>query len=281
MSPILKPPSPPPDRAELVPLKFDPDLIVTPDGNPLYTPAMLDDLLESIRLREQLVPGYVCPSPDLPENKRLCLEGNRRLQVCRLLGRTFWAFDLGRFAPEQERIELTFQHNLSRRVMTPEEIADRAARWMEITGSTAAEAAKQLNVSPPTLSRAFGEKRIPRELRARAGLIGQSIRYLIATAPRESMAEAVAFAETPGPDGKTPTRDQVALFIRQLKTGGKGNGGKPKLISLRLGGRTVSFSVADADDAASVSKDLKAIIERITSKENAHMEPKGWRFLFK
>src|ERR1035441_1556255 len=107
----------PPGRAELVPKFFDPELIVTPDDNPVYTPAMLADLVESVRQRTQLVPGFVCPSPDLPEGKMLCIEGNRRLAVARLLGLAFWAFDLGRFVPEEERIELVFQHHISRRVM--------------------------------------------------------------------------------------------------------------------------------------------------------------------
>ena len=69
---------------------------------------MLADLLPSLQEHAQFVPGWVCPSPDLPEEKRLCLEGNRRLAVARLLGLHFWAFDLGRFVPEEERIQLTF-----------------------------------------------------------------------------------------------------------------------------------------------------------------------------
>ena len=140
--------NPPPGRAELLPKFFNPELIVTPDDNPVYTPAMLADLVESMREHGQLVPGFVCPSPDLPEGKLLCLEGNRRLAVARLLGLAFWAFDLGRFVPEEERIELTFQHNLSRRVMSREEIAERAARYIEITHCTAAEAARLLEHQP-------------------------------------------------------------------------------------------------------------------------------------
>ena len=51
---------------------------------------------QSLRVYKQLVPGWVCPSPDLPENNRLCIKGNRRLKACQLLGLKFWAFDIGR-----------------------------------------------------------------------------------------------------------------------------------------------------------------------------------------
>ena len=121
---------PRPERAELVPGYFDVDLIVSPDDNPAPKPAMLENLLASIGEHGQLVPGWVCPSPDLPEQKRLCIEGNHRLAVCRTLGLRFWAFDLGRFVEEAERIRLTFQHNHSRRVMPFGELADGlAATW--------------------------------------------------------------------------------------------------------------------------------------------------------
>jgi ParB-like chromosome segregation protein Spo0J len=115
-------------RAELAPRYFDTELIITPEGNPAYTPAMLADLVPSVQKHGQLVPGWVCPSPELTENQRLCLEGNRRLAVARLLGLQFWAFDLERFVPEAERIELMFHHHQSRRVMSRDEIAERAAR---------------------------------------------------------------------------------------------------------------------------------------------------------
>ena len=239
---------------------------------------MLADLLESVRQRSQLVPGWVCPSPDLPENKRLCLEGNRRLAVARLLGLKFWAFDLGRFVPEEERIELLFQHNHSRRVMSREEIAERAARWLEITGRTAAEAAKLLNISPPTLSRAFGERRILPELRERADRLGLSMRALIAAVPAALMAQAVEFAETPAADGKRPTRDQVQLFIQKLKKSGRPKARKARTVTLRMGGRAVTLTVGDKDSAYTVAEDLKAIVSKLG--KHADVAPDGWPFLF-
>lgn len=274
----LKAVSPPPDRAELVPRYYDTDRIVTPDDNPAYTPATLADLLDSVREHGQLVPGWVCPSPDLPEDKRLCIEGNGRLAVTRELGMPFWAFDLGRFVPEEERIKLTFQHNHSRRVMSREEIAERAARFIDITHCTAAEAAKLLNISPPTLSRAFGEKRIPPELKPRADRLCLSIRSLIAALPVPLMLQAVEFAETPGPDGKAPTRDQVSLFIRQLKKSGKKIARRPKAITLRMNGRAVTLAVGERDSAATVAEDLKSIVAKLGKHSDVALD--GLPFLF-
>ena len=137
----------PPEQADLVPTYFDTNLVVTPDDNPVYTPARRADLLESVREHGQLVPGWVCPSPDLPPDKRLCIEGNGRLAVARLLGLPFWAFDLGRPVPEDERIKLIFQHHQFRRVMSREEIAEKAARFIELTGCSQGDAAQHLKVS--------------------------------------------------------------------------------------------------------------------------------------
>ena len=272
---------PPPEGAEPALVFIDPGLVVTPEGNPAYTPADLADLEDSFRQHDQLVPGFICPSPELRPEQRLCLEGNRRLAVARRLGRKFWAFDLGRSVPEEERIRLLFHHNGIRRRMSREEIAERAARWLEITGATQAEAAKVLGCSGPTLSRAFGEKRIPSELKARAELLGLSIRSLVAAAPAELMPQAVEFALTPRDDGRKPSRDQVAGFIQQLKkqASGQTRGRKARTVTLRMNGRAVTLAVDERrDSAASVAEDLKAIVARLG--KHADVPPDGWPFLF-
>jgi ParB/RepB/Spo0J family partition protein len=265
-------------RVELLPRYFDNKLIVTPEENLTYSEEMLGDLLPSLRTHGQLVPGWVCPSPDLAEDMRICIEGNRRLAAMRILGRPFWAFDQGRFVPEEERIVLSFQHHQSRRVMSREEIADRAARYMELTQCTAGEAARHLNVSKPMLSRAFGEQRIPAELRPRTDQFGMSIRSLVASVARELMPQVVEFAEAPGPDGEKPTRDQVSEFIQRLKPNAKPAASKPKVISLRINGRLVTIAVNRGDSATSVAKDLSAAVA--TLGKHSTVQPEGWPFLF-
>ena len=202
---------------ELIPEFFDPDDIVSPESNPPYTPARLSGLLDSIREQNQLVPGWVFPSPDLPPNKLYCLDGNGRLECARILGRKFWAFRLAQCVPEEELIKLIFGHNHTRRCMRYEEIAERAGRYMELTRCTQSEAARRLSVSDATLSRAFGDRRIPPEYRPRAERLGRSVRSLIAAIPVKLMRPALEFAETAGPNGAPPTRDQVAGFLSRLK----------------------------------------------------------------
>jgi hypothetical protein len=269
----------PPEGAVLVPVLIDPELVVLPDDQTVPTaPA---DLLESVRVDGQRIPGWICPSPDLPEPKRLLIEGRHRWVVAKILGRPFLAFDHGRFVPEEERIRQIFSDNYLRRRMSREEIAERAARWLEITGATQGEAAKVLGVSGPSLSRAFGDRRIPDFLKPKADLLGLSIRSLVAAAPAALMSQAVEFALAPRADGKKPTRDQVSAFIQQLKKQGSGqaNGRKPKAIPLRINGRAVTVAVdTQRDNASTVAEDLKAIVVRLG--KHADVAPDGWPFLF-
>jgi hypothetical protein len=266
-------------RTELLPRYYETELVVTPSDNAPHSPAMLASLEASMREHGQLVPGWVAPSPDLPETQRLCLEGNGRLAVARRMGRPFWAFDLGRDVPEAERIRLMFQHHQCRRAWSREEIAERAARYIELTNCPAAEAARLLGVSGPTLSRAFGERRILPELRERADRLGLSMRSLIAAVPPACMARALDFAETTDASGKKPTRDQVAAFIQQLKKRkSQAKSRKAKSVALRMGGRVVTLTVGDGDSAASVAEDLKAIVARLG--KHADVPPDGWHFLF-
>ena len=116
-----------PARVDVVPKFFATDLIVTPESNPVYTPAMLADLLVSIREHTQLVPGWVAPSPTWRKPSGSASKATAAWPWQGLLGLPFWAFDLGRFVPEAERIKLTFQHNHSRRSMGREEIVTLAS----------------------------------------------------------------------------------------------------------------------------------------------------------
>jgi transcriptional regulator with XRE-family HTH domain len=270
----------PPEGAELVPVFIDPELVVLPDDQPVPTAAMVADLLESVRVQGQRIPGWICPSPELPEPRRLLIEGRHRWVVAKILGRPFLAFDHGRFVPEEERIRHIFSDNYLRRRMSREEIAERAARWLEITGATQAEAAKVLGVSGATLSRVFGDRRIPESLKPKADLLGLSIRSLVAAAPAALMSQAVEFALTPRADGKKPTRDQVSAFIQQLKKQGnsQAKGHKPRVIDLRINGRAVTLAICERDSAGIVAEDLKALAAGLV--KHASVAPDGWPFLF-
>lgn len=269
--------SEPPDRPELAPRYFDTRLIVAPPDGPPCNPGVVARLAANMEEHGQLVPGWVFP-PDPVAELREIIEGNHRLAACRQLGRPFWAFDTGRNVPEAERIRLTFQHNQVRRVMGRDEIAERAARFIELTGCAAFEAARMLGISGPTLSRAFGEKRIPAGLKPRTDRLNLSIRSLVAAAPEAVMERAVDFAEAPLPDGKAKTRDQVAAYIRQLKKGEAHKGGKPRPVTLRVGGRTLTLTIATDDTAGTVAEELKAIAAKLAKLSD--IKPEGWHFHF-
>ena len=200
--------------------------------------------------------------------------------ACRRIGILFRAFDVGRPVSEEERIKLMFAHHGTRRHWSREIIATKGARFIELTGCTAAEAARQLGCSEPTLSRAFGEKRISPELKPKADLLGLSIRSLVAAAPAALMSQAVEFALTPRADGKKPTRDQVSAFIQQLKKQSKGQakGKKARVIDLRINGRAVMLAIGERDSAGTVAEDLKALAAGLI--KHSGVAPDGWPFLF-
>ena len=269
---------PPPKAAELVPRLYDPALIV--GDNAALDQAIVAALVASYQTDDQgqLNPGWLFPAPELPEPQRMVLEGHHRLEACRLTGRMFLAFDLGRFVPEEERIRLTFTHNKNRRIFSREEVAQRAARWMEITGGTQHDAATQLGISAPTLSRCFGLRRLPLAAKARTDRLPLSIQSLIAALPEHLMEKAIAFAETPLPDGKKPIRDQVYVYLRQLRKSGKPKGQRPKSITLRAGNRKLSLGVTDGDSAATLAEDLKTIVAKLAKHADVPID--GLPFLF-
>jgi ParB-like chromosome segregation protein Spo0J len=275
----LPPANKPSERTKPLAVNFDTKLIVVPPGYPEPKRAVMDALLPSIRVHGQMVPGFVGRSSSLPDNQRVLIEGIHRFEADKILGLPFYAFDLDREYSHAERITLTMQLNHVRRIMSREEIASLASIFMEETGCTAAQASGRLLVSPATLSRAFGDARIPEEWKQAAGQLAPTIRSLIAAVPPSLMGRAVDFALTEV-DGKRPTRDAVGLFIRQLRKDGQGKVGKAKVIALRINGRLVTVKLAEGDAAASVVKDLQAIATRLSSKELANVSPDGWPFLF-
>lgn len=267
------------DRVEMHLKFFDTAKIFPSEPDPVTPTAFHLELLSDLRQRPQRLPGFVYPDPVLAEDERRCLEGHHRLWCCKQLNRPFLAFDLGRFVEEAEQIELIVGTNSLRRVMSRGELADKAARYMELKGCTAAEASKMLGVSAATLSRAFGEARIPAELKPRAQQLGQSIRSIIAAAPAAVMAKAIDYAQTPDPaSGKLPTRDAVDLHIRQLKKDGGSKEPKPKAIRLELEGRVITIDVNEGDVASGTAKELKAIASKLAGLGDK--KPEAWPHFF-
>lgn len=264
--------SAPPELANRVPKLYDARKVIPPRGNPPADPLRVKALVDSIGVKGQYSAAFICKSEEVADDEWLCLEGNTRAEACRVLNRPLLAIDLERRFSELEQIKFCFDNNYLRRVMSMEEVRERAHRFMVLSKCTSAVAAKTLGISPATLSRAFGDTRIAPPLRERAELLGPSSRYLISTVPPALQEKALEYAET-----ENPTRDELAAFIKQLKKG-DGASPKPKVISIPFNGRLVSFSVTDADTVATVTKDVQALLSRLG--KHAEVPPDGWGYLF-
>jgi phage tail sheath gpL-like len=53
---------------------------------------------------------------------------------------------------------------------------------------------------------------------------------------------------------------------------------KPRVVTLRHGGRVMTVAVSEKDSAASVADDLKAVAAKLG--KHADVPPEGWTFLF-
>jgi ParB family transcriptional regulator, chromosome partitioning protein len=217
-------------------LEFATASCLPPDDN---RPPERPGLVEAIRANTQLVPGLVCPHPELPGRYEI-LDGVGRWFACDRLGITFRAMLLPAAVPEAQRIKLRLQHNVIRRNMTLAEIADDAARYMSLTKCTQEEAAQELTLSSATVSRALAVKRrIPSELKPLAEAVRPSIAAMIAALPTSDlMRQALEYASTPGRNGRHPTREQMAAYLEPLK---KTRATRAKTLKGTVDGRKVEF----------------------------------------
>jgi ParB/RepB/Spo0J family partition protein len=246
------------------------------DNRPADRPG-IKNLIEAIRCNSQLVPGLVCPHPDTA-NAYLILDGVGRWYACGQLGIAFRAMVLPSVVSEAERIKLRLQHNVIRRNMTADEIADDAIRYMELRGTTQRDAARELLVSPATLSRALTTtRRVPGELKHLVEQVRPSVAAMIASLPNaNAMREAFTFATTAGPEGR-PTRECVARYIERFKDN-TSRGPKPKTLKGEIDGRTIQLSV-EPDDTGEVLIDfLRALAEKLKKYKESPAESLGFLF---
>ncbi len=259
-------------------LAFDTASCLPPDDNRPGERPGINSLIEGIRANSQLVPGLICPHPDIPD-KYLILDGVGRWFACGRLGILFRAMLLAAAVGEAERIKLRLQHNLIRRNMTQDEIADDAARYMSLTHCTQEEAARELTLSTATVSRALAVKRrIPPELKAMAELVRPSITSMIATLPDAgAMRQGFELATTPGKNGKLPTRDQMALYLEPLR---KKKPREPRVKTLKgtVDGRKVELGVLPGESTDSVIKFLQALAAKLSKYRD--LPPDNLGFLF-
>jgi ParB/RepB/Spo0J family partition protein len=256
--------------------EFETSLCLPSEDN---RPAARPDLIEGIRVNRQLVPGLVCPHLEFAD-KYLILDGVGRWYACDRLGIPFRAILLPAPVPATEQILLRFQHNVIRRNMTMDEIADDVARYMALRQCTQEEAARELTLSSATISRAMtAKRRIPAEFKPMADGVRPSIAALIATLPTpEAMRKAFDHATTPGRNGKLPTREQVAVYIEPLKKKKPQQSGV-RILKGAVEGRKVEFGVLPDESTDSLIKFLQALATKLTKYRD--LPPESLGFLFK
>jgi ParB/RepB/Spo0J family partition protein len=260
-------------------LEFEPSSCRAPEDNrPADRPGS-QNLIDGIRANGQLVPGLVCPHPDFPD-EYLILDGVGRWYACDRLGLMFRAMLLPAPVPATEQILLRFQHNVIRRNMTMDEIADDVDRYMTLRQCTQEEAARELTLSSATISRAMtAKRRIPSELKPMADAVRPSIAAMIATLPTtEAMRQAFDHATTPGRNGKLPTRDQIALYIEPLK---KNPQQQTRVRTLKgaVEGRKVELSLLPEESTDSLIKFLQSLATKLGKYRD--LPPDSLGFLFK
>jgi len=124
-----------------------------PSGSPVrfgYDDDSLQELADSIRSVGLLEPLVVRPVGDRYE----ILAGNRRFKACLLAGLNKVPV-LVREVDDNQAVILSVTENVNREDMNPLEEAVAFARWLEATGKTSTELAKQLG-----RSLAYVEKRL-------------------------------------------------------------------------------------------------------------------------
>ncbi|WP_169979770.1 helix-turn-helix domain-containing protein [Tautonia rosea] len=231
------------------------------------------DIAPSLDTNGQTFPGMVCPNPN-PGKPLLCLDGNRRLAWCLSRDREFMALVLDKPVSRSEALRIKHTSDLKKK-LTLDQIAEDAAALLD-EGMTQAEAARLLDRSEATISRALSLSLFPED--ERKALLEKGVCHsslsVIAPLCGEQKAKAISFATTPGPDGKPRKRDELVLFIKRMK-GDKEK--RAKQVSFTVGRRKLVVQSLKDDNAGALIEDLKALIDRL--RRFPDTPPEGWQYL--
>ncbi len=199
----------------VVELDPNPAIVITPPGNRAVTVESIADLLKSMEVEKQLVWGIVAPHPEKP-GCWLCLDGNRRLLACRILGLPFKAVVFEGEVTD-ERLAITrIAANKIRQNMTDAELAGDLQRVMDSGHCSQGEAARRCGISPGEASKALSfPKRAAPELieMAEKRTVCRDVARLIATLPsHEQQRDALDMAIL-----NRMNREAVDELVQRLK----------------------------------------------------------------
>lgn len=198
------------------------DHVVTPPGNRSVTLESVADLLPSIEQHGQHVPGIVYTDAGVP-GRYVCVEGNRRLLCCRVLGRPFCAVLLEHPPSDIDLIRLRLTTNMLRKAMTPDEVAADIRRYMAASGATQDAAAEFFGFSAGYVSKLLAPaRRLLPELRHLADNPGvcRDVVRIVAAMPTPELQKQLAerVLEDVTRHGKAK-RDRVERLATELRGG--------------------------------------------------------------
>jgi hypothetical protein len=222
---------------------------------------VIDDLLASLPVHGQLLPGVCARGPD---GRLVCIDGNRRLAACRALRRGFLTIILDRMVGKAEAIETRLTANFIRRNMTLKQIGQDVAEYMDATGCTQKEAGARLGFREGVVCRALSLKLLSAAEERRlldAGLCWSGI-AMIAPLTGETRSKALEFACTRGMDGEPCRKEALQLYVKQLKSGSR-PGRKRKALRLVVDGLGVELQLKKEDTVECVIERLRALAAKL------------------
>jgi ParB/RepB/Spo0J family partition protein len=230
----------------------------------------IDQLIESLKERDNLVPILLSAHPKSPGRYEI-QDGHRRVHGLRHLGKkTARAIVLAEPVGEREQIELYLLHNGLRKTLGAADIASRAERYMELTGASQREAAERLKISPAKLSRDLNDAAMPPEFREATKGLAVAVRQLFLPVRDKKVRDAaIAFARTPLPGGKLPSRDDVALYLKRA-IGAPNKAKRPKTAEIKARQGSVVQGLRLRADApiTQVIEELKGLVTAIAKHQD-------------
>lgn len=230
----------------------------------------IQGLRDNIQQEGQLIPGIVHADPT-GAAEYVVDDGCRRFLCCRLLGKPFKAVFLDHVPDEAEVIRISVASNTQRKNESEYDLATKYARYIEITGKTQDQAAKDFGFSASRGSKLRSKlNKAVEEVRQAEidGLIVADVGRIIASLPMEHQSGFLHDILATDPP---LTRDAIqaratALLIR-LGLGGNGKPKSPPFRHTTPGGLKVEWPADMNPDI------LKAEINRLMKEWRDRFNP--------
>lgn len=169
------------------------------------------------QVRQSLAASGINNVPIFHTAEGAVIDGNTRLCAMLDLGMAECvAIELPPDWSEAKILSFSIATDGVRRTLPPEELAAKAERYMDLTGSTQEAAAREFGISPAHLSRALTSVLLPARFAEAARSLKASVRSFLAAIKDPAVQEAaMSYATTAGPDGRLPTRAMIEAWVKR------------------------------------------------------------------